>query len=72
MTLKKVLSLALFLMIGCQTSLFAQANNPDFFRSIGKIYAVVAVILVVLIGIFLFLFYLERKSNKMEQSLGDS
>ncbi len=69
---KKILSLLFFVLIVCQNNLFAQAENPDFFRSIGKIYVVVAVLLIVMIGIFLFLFYLERRIKKMEERLGDS
>lgn len=51
--------------------LLAQGTNPDFFRSIGKMYAVVAVVLTILVGIFLFLFYLERKIKKLENQFED-
>jgi len=35
----------------------------------GKLNAVVAVIAVILVGIFAFLFYLERKIKKLEQEV---
>lgn len=72
MIIRKVTGLVFLMLMTSQTLLLAQAENSDFFRSIGKIYAVVAVLVVVFIGIFAFLFYLERKINKMERQLGDS
>lgn len=50
----------------------AQADNPDFFRSIGKIYVVVAVVLAVFIGIIIFLVYLDRKVTKLENQIKDN
>ena len=47
----------------------AQAENADFMRSIGKIYAVVAVIVLIFLGIVLFLIYLERKLTKIENQI---
>ena len=44
----------------------AQSQNSDFIRSTGKIYVVVAVLTTILIGIFGFLFYLERRIKKIE------
>ena len=38
-------------------------------RSIGKIYVVVAVIVVAFIGIVLFLIYLDRKVTKLENQI---
>jgi len=62
---------AIFALLFLPGNLLAQQPNPDFFRSIGKIYAVVAVIVLILVGIFLFLFYLERKIKKLENQLID-
>lgn len=50
----------------------AQAENPDFFRSIGKIYVVVAVILAVFLGILFFLIYLDRKITKLENQIKEN
>ncbi|CAL1520392.1 CcmD family protein [Chitinophaga sp. MM2321] len=39
----------------------------EFFRSNGKIYVIVGVLLIIFLGIILFLIRLERKINKLEQ-----
>lgn len=48
----------------------AQANDiemADQFRADGKIYVVIAVISVILIGLFAYLFRLERKVTELEK-----
>jgi uncharacterized membrane protein len=55
------------LCIFLQSALVAQAESADFFRSMGKMYVVVAVLLIVLLGIVFFLIYLERRIKKLEQ-----
>ena len=50
-------------------SVLAQEGNADFMRSIGKIYVVVAVIVVVFVGLVAFLIYLERKLTKLENQI---
>ena len=59
------LAMALFTM----TEIFAQNEDPDFFRSIGKIYVVVAVMVVTFLGIVFYLVYLDRKLKKIEKEL---
>ena len=52
------------------TILFAQEKEPemaDLMRSNGKIYVVVAVCLIILIGLFLYVMMLDRKIRKMEK-----
>lgn len=51
---------------------FAQEESADFMRSTGKIYVVVAVIVVVFIGIVAFLIYLDRKLTKLERQINDN
>jgi CcmD family protein len=48
---------------------YAQAENDsaDFMRSNGKIYVVVAVVLVVLLGLLLYVFTLDRKITRLEK-----
>ena len=49
---------------------FAQSNDvemADTMRSNGKIYIVVAVCLTILIGLFLYVFSLDRKLTKLEK-----
>ena len=62
--------LFLFLLVSfLSNSLQAQTQNPDFARSIGKMYVVVAVILAIFIGIVVFLIYLDRKLTKLENQI---
>jgi hypothetical protein len=46
-----------------------QVEMADGFRADGKIYIVVAVVLIVLLGIFAYLFMLEKKLGKIEGAL---
>ena len=43
------------------------AKSPDFFESTGKIYVVVGVLAMILLGIIAFLVSLERKANRLEK-----
>jgi hypothetical protein len=65
--LKKILFF-LFLSMSCMAT-YAQADNDsaDFMRSNGKIYVVVAVVLVVLFGLLLYVFTLDRKITRIEK-----
>jgi hypothetical protein len=50
---------------------FAQeVQMADTFRSEGKIYVVVAIILIVLAGLIIYLFSLDRKLTKIEKQIG--
>ncbi len=69
--MKKRLLFTVLLTIGVYL-LQAQSNSEDFFRSIGKIYVVVAVIVVVFIGIILFLIRLDRKLTKLENQINEN
>ena len=64
------LMLTAFLMFSVE--LMGQNDAPDFMRSIGKIYVVVAVIIAIFIGIVLFLIYLDRKLTKLENQINDN
>jgi CcmD family protein len=60
----------LFLLLATQT-IFAQTNNnnslDDTMRSNGKIYVVVAVCVTILVGLFAYVFMLDKKITKMEK-----
>ena len=49
----------------------AQESNrvADTLQESGKIYAVIAIVLVILSGIFIFLFRLEKQVQKLEEEL---
>jgi CcmD family protein len=62
----------LFLAYGTliNAAAFAQDNKPemaDVMRSNGKIYVVVAVCLTILIGLFIYVFLLDRKIKRLEK-----
>ena len=63
--------ISFFLLALCINAVsFAQAKEvqmADTMRSNGKIYIVVAVCLTILIGLFLYVFSLDRKLSKMEK-----
>lgn len=61
----------LLLILAVSTNLFAQSDveMADTFRSDGKIYVVVAVIAIVLIGLLAYLFRLDRKVSKLEREI---
>ena len=65
---KSVLLSVLFSLV----ALIAQASTnsvemADTFRADGKIRVVIAVILIILIGLFVFLFNLDKKVNKLHK-----
>ena len=45
-----------------------QVEMADAFRSDGKIYVVILVALIILIGIFLYLYRIEKKINDMNKN----
>ena len=54
------------IMLSAQETL-KQPEMADLMRSNGKIYVVVAVIMLIFLGIVFYLFRLERKMDKMEK-----
>jgi EamA domain-containing membrane protein RarD len=65
--MKKII-LALFLMINTMT-VFGQDTGiemADTLRSNGKIYVVVVCIVIILIGLILYLFAMDRRLKKLE------
>lgn len=66
--------LAIFMLaLIVNTSAFAQQNDvemADVMRSNGKIYAVVAVCLVILFGLFFYVFSIDRKIKNLEKEEG--
>ncbi len=55
-------------------NLFAQNNEvemADAFRSNGKIYVVVAVIVIILVGLLVYLFTLDKRLKMLEKKSSD-
>ena len=68
-SIKYLIALLTILLAG---SAYAQnAEMADTLRSEGKIYVVVAIILIVLTDLIVYLFLLDRKMNKLEQMIGE-
>lgn len=58
------LLLAMFAFIGFVQ---AQPNSDSLMMSNGKIYVVMAVVVTIVLGLFLYLFLLDRKISKLEK-----
>ena len=68
--MKKAARILLGLLLVINPTLFAQdAQMADTMRSEGKIYVVVAIILVIFFGLITYLVYTERKISKLEKRL---
>jgi len=65
----KFLNTLLILLVSSFTGMAQQADieMADQFRADGKIYVVIAVVSVVLIGLFAYLFRLESKVSALEK-----
>lgn len=64
---KRLFGLAAFLLTALP--LMAQGSSDDFFRSTGKLYVVVAVLLSMFIGIVIYLYNLDRKIKNLEKQI---
>lgn len=72
--MKKIITKVILLLIMVASSIqsFAQSNSPemaDALRANGKIYVVVIVLSIVLIGIVIYLFALDKKISGIEKKL---
>jgi CcmD family protein len=65
--MKKTLTLLTLFVLATLTTANAQTESPDFMRSTGKIYVVIAVLCIIFIGIVLFLINLDRKLSRLEK-----
>ncbi len=66
--MKKYLCLLVLLMISMGANA-QDAEMADVMRSNGKIYVIVGIILIVLIGLIAYLFLLDRKVTRLENKL---
>lgn len=63
--------LLIFTGLLCSAIASAQDAKPemaDMMRSNGKIYVVVAVCLTILIGLFIYVFFVDRKISRLEKN----
>lgn len=64
---QKILTTATLLVICFAATAQTNSGTEDVMRSNGKIYVVVAVCLTILIGLFLYVFSIDRKLSKLEK-----
>lgn len=70
---KLVKMMALLLLLAMNTAVQAQevvatADNAGLMRSNGRIYVVVAVVVTILLGLFAYVFSLDRKITRLEKN----
>ena len=69
--MSKFITLVIFTFLTVLTNAQDGGKEPvqmaDVMRSNGKIYVVVAVVVTILIGLFVYLFSLDRKISKLER-----
>ncbi|MFD3394896.1 CcmD family protein [Aquirufa sp. OSTEICH-129V] len=59
----------LFILISFLANAQAEIEMADQFRADGKIYVVIAVVSIILAGLFVYLFRLDRKVTNLENRL---
>lgn len=59
------------LMMICSAAFSQEVEMADTMRSNGKIYVIVGIILIILIGLITYLFLLDRKVGRLEKRLKD-
>jgi CcmD family protein len=69
--MKKQALLFLLLLINPFGLLAQEIEMADRFRADGKIYVVVAIVLIILIGLFAYLFLLDKKVSNLEKRMRD-
>jgi CcmD family protein len=67
--LRKIIFFSLNLFFVTKISAQDSLNNAntDFMNSNGKIYVVMAVVVVIVLGLFIYLFSIDRKISKLEK-----
>lgn len=60
----------MFMVLSVTTS--AQVEMADEFRGEGKIYVVIAIILIILMGFFYLLFKLDKKTKRLEKEIEEN
>jgi hypothetical protein len=68
--MKKLMYLFLFMLISTLANA-QDAEMADAMRSNGKIYVVVGIILIILVGLIAYLYLLDRKITRLENKLSE-
>lgn len=69
--MKRLINLMVSMLVFFTTTLYAQqeVEMADTLRTEGKIYVIVGIILIVLAGLFVYLFLLDRKVSRIEREV---
>ncbi|MFN8285892.1 MAG: CcmD family protein [Chitinophagales bacterium] len=62
--------LAILIALIYSTATFAQSMAPEFMLRGLKLYVVIGVLCIILTGLFTFLFAIEKRLKKLEESAG--
>lgn len=67
---KKIAGLAVLFMLQAtlQAQIVVNPDSADLMRSNGKIYVVVAIVVTILLGLFLYVLNLDKKISKLEKN----
>jgi uncharacterized membrane protein YkvI len=68
--MKPIITIIL-LIVTSTHSLLAQSGVDDFFRSTGKIYTVLGVVVILFLVLIIYLIRLEKKISNIEKQLND-
>lgn len=68
--MKRIISLAAFLLAAI-SGFSQEVEMADTMRSEGKIYVVVAIVVVILAGLLAYVYTLDRKATRLEKKLDD-
>ncbi len=74
--MRKIRFIPLIMLLFCSVLSQAQTAAPvdmaDGMRSNGKIYVVVGVLVIILVGLFIYLISIDRKIGRVEKSIEDN
>jgi hypothetical protein len=65
--LKRIGAIMAMAFISCYANAQSVATEQDIMRSNGKIFVVMAVIVIIMIGFFIYLISIDRKLSKLEK-----
>ena len=68
--MKAIITSIVVIVLSTHT-LLAQSGVDDFFRSTGKIYTVLGVVVILFVVLIIYLIRLEKKVSKIEKQLND-
>ncbi len=68
--MKKILNILVF-FLSARLGFSQEVEMADNMRAEGKIYVVIAILLLILTGLFFYLFMLDRKATRLEKKVDE-